>query len=172
LELRRQIRYYYLKFIRMKGEPHELALGMAIGIFAGMMPILPFQTALALTIAFFFKSSKITAALGTWVSNPLNWYFLYYYSYKFGALILGIREQKKVFASITAAIRAGEESMVVAGKILGAGSTFVTAFLLGGLVMGVVFATPSYFIFLKVFRSIRNWRSSRKERRNWRVPDQ
>jgi uncharacterized protein (DUF2062 family) len=156
----------------MKGEPHELALGMAIGIFAGMMPILPFQTALALTIAFFFKSSKITAALGTWVSNPLNWYFLYYYSYKFGALILGIREQKKVFASITAAIRAGEESMVVVGKILGAGSTFVTAFLLGGLVMGVVFATPSYFIFLKVFRSIRNWRSSRKERRNWRVPDQ
>ncbi len=172
MELRRQIRYYYLKFIRLKGEPHELALGMAIGIFAGMMPVVPFQTALAVTIALFFKSSKITAALGTWVSNPLNWYFLYYYSYKFGALILGIREQKTVFASITTAIRAGEESMVVAGKILGAGGSFVTAFLLGGFIMGIVFATPAYFIFLKVFRSIRAWRTSRKERRNWSVPDQ
>ncbi|MCD6297775.1 MAG: DUF2062 domain-containing protein [Deltaproteobacteria bacterium] len=172
MELRRQIRYYYLKLLRLKGEPNELALGMAIGIFAGMMPIVPFQTALAVTIALFFRSSKITAALGTWVSNPLNWYFLYRYSYKLGALILGVREQKAVFASITTAIRAGEESMVVVGKIFGAGGTFVTALLLGGFVMGIVFATPAYFIFLKVFRSIRTWRSSRKERRNWRVPDQ
>ncbi|MBW1704939.1 MAG: DUF2062 domain-containing protein [Deltaproteobacteria bacterium] len=172
MELRRQIRYYYLKFIRLKGEPHELALGMAIGIFAGMMPIVPFQTALAVTIALFFKSSKITAALGTWVSNPLNWYFLYRYSYKLGDFILGIQEQKEVFRSIIAAMRAGEESMVVVGKILGGGSTFVFALLLGGFVMGIVFAIPAYFIFLKVFRSIRTWRRSRKERRNWRVPDQ
>jgi len=62
--------------------------------------------------------------------------------------------------------------MVVVGKILGAGSTFVTAFLLGGFVMGIVFAPPAYFIFLKVFRFIRTWRRSRKERKNWRVPDQ
>jgi len=172
LELRRQIRYYQLKLLRLKGEPHELALGMAIGIFAGMMPIVPFQTALAVTIALFFRTSKITAALGTWVSNPLNWYFLYRYSYKLGDIILGIPEQKEVFSSITDAMRAGEESMVVVEKILGAGSAFVSALLLGGFVMGVVSATPAYFIFLKVFRSIRTWRRSRKERRNWRVPDQ
>ena len=158
--------------MRLKGEPHELALGMAIGVFAGMMPIVPFQTALAVTIALFFRSSKITAALGTWVSNPLNWYFLYRYSYKLGGIILGLPEQNKVFSSITDAMSAGEESMVVVGKILGAGSAFVSALLLGGFVMGIVLASPAYFIFLKVFRSIRAWRRSRKERRNWRVPDQ
>ena len=86
----RQIRYYYLRFIRLRGEPHELAMGMAFGIFSGMMPILPFQTALAVALALFFKGSKIAAALGTWVSNPLNWYFLYYYSYKLGALIYNL----------------------------------------------------------------------------------
>ena len=69
----RQIRYYYLRFIRLRGESHELALGLAFGIFAGMMPIMPFQIALAVALALVFKGSKITAALGTWISNPLSW---------------------------------------------------------------------------------------------------
>ncbi len=71
MKFNRQIRYYYLRFIRLRGQPHDLALGMAMGIFCGMLPIIPFQTALAVTLAIFFKGSKITAALGTWVSNPL-----------------------------------------------------------------------------------------------------
>ena len=52
------------------------------------MPILPFQIALAVLLALIFRGSKIAAALGTWISNPLNWYFLYLYSYKIGAAIL------------------------------------------------------------------------------------
>jgi uncharacterized protein (DUF2062 family) len=172
LEITRLIKYYRLRFVRLKGEPHELALGMAFGVFTGMMPIMPFQTALAVTLAIFYKGSKITAALGTWVSNPLNWYFLYYNSYKLGSLILGLPEKKRVFSSIVAAIEAGEKTMVILGKILGAGSTFVTAFLIGGFIMGVVLAPVAYFIFLHLFKSIRNWRHSRKERKNWRVPNQ
>ncbi len=172
MKFSRQIKYYCLRFSRLKGEPHELALGMALGVFAGMIPIVPFQTAFAITLALFFKGSKIAAALGTWVSNPLNWYFLYFYSYKLGAFILGLTEQKALFRSIMAAVRAGEEYMVIVGKIFGAGSSFITAFLLGGVVMGVISATPAYFIFLNMFRSIRKWRRSRKERRNWRNQDQ
>jgi len=165
LELRRLARYYYLKILRLKGEPHELALGMALGVFSGMMPILPFQTAFAVALAFLFRASKITAALGTWVSNPFNWYFLYYYSYKLGAHLLGLKEQKAVFASIMQAIRAGEEGMVIAGKMLGAGSGFVGSFLLGGFVMGIVAGPVSYYIFLPMFRSARTWRKRRKERK-------
>ena len=88
----RQIRYYYLRFIRLRGDPSELALGMALGVFTGMMPIMPFQIAVAVALALFFKGSKITAALGTWISNPLNWYFLYYANYKLGAFILRLPE--------------------------------------------------------------------------------
>jgi uncharacterized protein (DUF2062 family) len=62
LELKRLIRYYYLRFIRLRGNPHELALGMSFGIFTGLMPILPFQTVLAVALALVFKGSKITAA--------------------------------------------------------------------------------------------------------------
>lgn len=169
MDFQRQIKYYYLRFIRLRGEPNELALGIALGIFSGMMPIIPFQTALAVALAMFFKGSKITAAIGTWVSNPFNWYFLYYYSYKLGAFIFGLPEQNVVFSSIMAAIRSGEQFMPIVGKILGAGSSFVTAFLLGGFIMGIVSAGVSYFIFLHLFKTLRSWRRARREAKAWRT---
>ncbi len=159
----RRLRYYYLRFIRLKGEPNELALGMAFGIFAGMLPIMPFQIAFAVALAMFFKGSKITAALGTWVSNPLNWYFVYYYDYKLGAFLLGLPERKAAFHGIMESIRTGQESMATVAKILGEGGAFVAAFLLGGLILGLLLSPPGYVIFLHFFRYIRRWRLKRKE---------
>ena len=171
VKFERQIKYYYLKLIGLRDEPHELALGMALGVFAGMMPIIPFQTALAITLALFFKASKITAALGTWVSNPLNWYFLYYYSYKIGAFILGLSEKNRAFLSIMASLRQGEEAMVIVGKMAGASGMMIASFLVGGLVMGFVAAIPAYFVFLRVFQKISVWREERRRRKRWkRVP--
>ena len=166
LKPKRLLRYYYLRFIRLRGNPHELALGMSFGIFTGMMPIMPFQMALALALALLFKGSKITAALGTWISNPLNWYFLYYYSYKIGASTFGFTGQEALFSSIMKAVRSGEESMVIVEKIISSGSLMGITFLVGGLIMGIVAAIPSYFVFLVLFKRIRVWRELRREQRN------
>ena len=172
MKFNRQIRYYYLRFIRLRGHPDELALGIAFGIFAGMMPIMPFQIALAITLALFFKGSKITAALGTWISNPLNWYFLYFFSYKIGAWILGLSEKNRGFSSVMEAMRHGEEALSVVGKLASAGSTIIAAFLIGGFVMGFVAAVPSYFIFLKIFQVVRDWREARRHRKLSQLPYQ
>ena len=169
MKFSRQIRYYYIRFIRLRGDPHELALGMCFGIFTGLMPVMPFQMALAVGLALLFKGSKITAALGTWISNPLNWYFLYYFSYKLGAVVLGIHGDKAMFSSIMTSIRLGEDSMVIVEKILTAGGLMGAAFLLGGLIMGVTVSIPAYFIFLYIFRRIRAWRESRRGQRHWHV---
>lgn len=172
MKFQRQIKYTYLRLIALRGEPHELALGVAFGVFSGMMPIVPFQTVLAIALSFFFRGSKITAALGTWVSNPLNWYFIYYYSYRLGASIIGLPEKNAVFSSVMTAVRSGEAPLVIVEKIFGAGTVFVSAFLLGGFIMGIVFGGLCFFIFLPIFKYLRVWRQSRKERKNWRVHDQ
>ena len=164
MKARRLARYYYLRFIRLRGDPHELALGMAFGIFTGMMPIMPFQMALSVALALIFKGSKITAALGTWVSNPLNWYFLYYFSYKLGAWILGMEGYSALFTTIMDMVRSGVESMVIVEKILHSGGLMATAFLLGGVIMGMVVALPSYFVFLYIFKRIRRWRDGGRMR--------
>lgn len=167
MKFSRQIRYFYLRFIRLRGEPHELALGIAFGIFAGMTPIMPFQIALAVTLALIFKASKIAAALGTWVSNPLNWYFLYYYSYKIGASILGVPGKSRIFSSVMVSIRQGEEAIAIIAKIAGAGGTMAAAFIVGGLIMGLAAAIPSYFISLRLFQFIGQWRKKRRKSKYW-----
>lgn len=164
----RQLKYYFLRFIRLRGEPHELALGLAIGIFIGMMPIMPFQLALAVTLALVFKGSKITAIIGTWVSNPLNWYFLYYFSYRIGGALMGLSMKNGSFHSMMTSVQNGEEIMLVLGKIIGAGGTMIFALLLGGFLMGVVVSIPSYFFSLRLFQFIRTWREKRRIHRSWR----
>lgn len=165
MKFNRQLKFYYLRFIRLKGEPEELALGMCLGVFTGMMPIMPFQIALAVTLALLLKGSKVTAAIGTWISNPLNWYLIYLYDYKLGAWLLGVPEKKALFNNIMQAIQGGQGFLVIAGKILEAGSAFAGAFLLGGFILGLLAAPAAYFSFLHFFRYARHWRVKRKRRK-------
>jgi len=160
--LRRRLRYFYLRLIALRGSPGELALGMALGVFVGMMPIMPFQIAIAIALALLFKASKITAAVGTWISNPATWYIVYYYDYKFGSSLLGISPDRAFFSSVMRTLESGESPVYVISKILGAGGTEVAAFLIGGAVIGALISIPSYFIWLGVFKYIRSWRRNRK----------
>ena len=161
MKLSRRAKYYYLRFIRLRGEPRELALGMALGIFAGMMPIMPFHMALSIALALVFKGSKITAVLASWISNPLDWYILYYLNYKIGSFVLEHSKESKDFLSLTESIRNSGQGMEFMKEIVGASGSVIAAFLVGGLIMGVVASVPSYFIFLKVFRYIQSLREKR-----------
>jgi uncharacterized protein len=158
----RQLRYYYWRFIRLRGNPEALALGMALGIFSGLMPIVPFQIALAVFLALLFGGSKITAALGTWVSNPLNWYFVYYLDYRIGAAMLGLPRKNRGVASVMDALQLGEEGMAPVKILFETGGSILAAFVLGGLILGLVLAGVSYPLFLKIFRGIHRWRENRR----------
>ena len=148
--------------MRLRGNPHDLALGIALGVFSGLLPVVPFQTALAVFLALVFGGSKITAALGTWVSNPFNWYLVYSLDYRIGAAILGLSEKSRGFSSVMAAIQRGEEGMGLVQTVLAAGGSIIAAFLLGGLILGFLIAPISYPVFLKVFRAIQQWRETRR----------
>jgi len=158
---RRRFRYIYLRLIRLRGHPHELALGMAFGIFTGMMPIIPFHTIVAVSLSLVFKASKITAAAGVWICNPVTIYLVYKYCYRIGSFILGFDHNTKIVAPVVEAINRGELLDVVA-EILSAGGMVVAPFLLGGIVLGIIFAAPSYFIFFYFFKAFVSWRKSRK----------
>jgi uncharacterized protein len=166
---RKKLKYLYVRLLRLKGEPHELALGMAIGVFAGMMPILPFQIALAVAIALCFRASKITAALGTWISNPLNWYFVYLLDYKIGAYLLGLEGGYEIIKSVMASIYRHDEISVIWNTLFSSGFAIVSALLIGGIITGIVAAVPSYFISIWVFQKIKIWRQKRKGKKAARV---
>ena len=167
MTLKRQIIYLYFRFRRIKAEPEELALGTALGVFSGMIAIVPFQILLALTLAVTFKGSRLMAALFTWYSNPFSWYFIYHYSFKLGALLLGMPGHHELLTPLLTAFRSGEGVMAIIAKIAGAGGSVLASFLLGGIVIGLFLAVPSYFMSLRLFRFLRSWRRARKEHKHW-----
>ncbi|MBW1983033.1 MAG: DUF2062 domain-containing protein, partial [Deltaproteobacteria bacterium] len=48
-------RFWWQEFLRqlqeLRGKPHEISLGMAIGVFISLTPTIPFHTVLAVSLA-------------------------------------------------------------------------------------------------------------------------
>jgi uncharacterized protein (DUF2062 family) len=159
--VRRRLRLLYLRIIRLRGHPDELALGLAFGIGIGMMPIIPFHMIVALTTAILFGSSKITAVAGTWICNPVTVYPIYKYGYKIGVIILGFDHHTMFFMPVTEAI--GQGNYLQATQIiLSGGGMAVATFLLGGIVLGFLAGAPSYALSYYFFKNLHAWRKSRK----------
>jgi hypothetical protein len=117
----------------LNGDPHDVALGMAIGVFIGVTPTIPLHTALALLLAFVFRASKPAAMIGVWISNPLTIPVFYLGSYQVGAWMLGISMPFDLkYDSIMELAKVGLDATL--------------AMLLGGVVIGIPPAVASYYI--------------------------
>jgi len=84
----RRIKVLFKKILTTNDSPHKLAMGFAIGVFWGVMPTFGFAIIFSLPTAVFLKANKVTAILGTFVSNPFTTPFFYAFSYKMGSFIL------------------------------------------------------------------------------------
>lgn len=150
----RTLKYLYLRFIRLKGDPSTLAKGVAIGVFVGQTPTIPFQTAITLALTMIFRAAKIPALLASMLTTP----FTYYASWKIGNWLtpwdlswIRISAAKRVVQS-----EAGlTEILAEFGKL---GMETIFAMLLGGVVWATPFAILSYVVSIKFFWAIRNKR--------------
>lgn len=57
---------------RSSKDPESMARGVGLGLFVGFLPSFGFQIVLALFLAGFFNANRITAMLGTLVTNPFT----------------------------------------------------------------------------------------------------
>ena len=84
------IRKVYERFIRIRGKPREVALGFALGLFIGMTPTIGVQMPIAIFFAALCKWSKLSAAIGVWISNPLTAPLIYGLTYVTGAKLMSL----------------------------------------------------------------------------------
>jgi len=132
---RRRIRQFYDQFISLKGEPKSIALGMALGIFIGVTPTIPFHTALIIVATFILRQNFTVAYLGSWlIMNPLTMPFFYFMQYRLGKYLLGNGDLPIVFNDYTI------------WHIIHMGWCVAYPLLLGGLIMAPFFAIPAYFL--------------------------
>jgi uncharacterized protein len=142
LNLKQSIGRIWSRAKKLKGDPHYVAMGMAIGVFIGATPTIPFHTVLAVGLAFLLRASKPAAVIGVWFSNPFTIPFLYLASYKSGRLLLGngIPYDLK-YDSILELTKAGIDVTL--------------AMLTGGVIIGILPAIAAYIAAKKIFIKIR-----------------
>ena len=63
--LNKRFQTFYEKFISLKGEPAQIAAGLAIGIFVGVTPTIPFHTGIIVLIGLLFRQNITAGYLGS-----------------------------------------------------------------------------------------------------------
>ncbi len=140
LQCLRAIRYYYLRLLRLEGNPKVIARGLACGVFAGCFPWFGFQTIIGVLLAFLLRGNKLAAALGTWVSNPLTYAPLFFFNFKIGQFVLG-----SYFIS--------DEQFTLTddwSKLLNLGTDILISLSVGSFIVGLAAAIATYFLTLSL----------------------
>lgn len=156
---KRSAKYYYLKFMRLKGDPQALALGTAIGTFIGITPTMPLHTVVIILITVVTRSSTIAALLASLlVCNPITYVPQYYLSTVVGNALTPyeltwtrIKEVLDVLLGHPGLVKSME-------ALAGLGYEAVIVLVVGGTVLSLPFAIASYFLSLRFFLRIRQKR--------------
>ena len=143
------IRDFVQRVKNLEGDPHYVAMGLAIGVFIGITPTIPFHTVLAVALAFILRGSKVAAALGVWFSNPITAPIFYWGSYKAGMYLLGN----------PAPFDIKYESIL---ELLDLGIDVTIAMIAGGIILGILPGIASYFIIRKIISTIRLRKASKE----------
>jgi uncharacterized protein (DUF2062 family) len=155
----RATKYYYLRFIRLRGQPSVLARGVAVGTFIGITPTIPFHTILALLLAYIMRGSKIAALLATvTVSNPLTFFLQYYLSFRIGNWLTPRNISWEKMSELMEALSSGanfSESLTALGHM---GLEALIVILVGGFILAIPFTIASYVLSFMFFRAIQQKR--------------
>lgn len=144
MKLRERAQKWYQDLISLKGNPRDLAFGLAIGVFIGVTPTIPFHTLLIVFICFLMKKNITAAYLGSWlISNPVTIPLLYLSQYRLGKCLLGNGYPRCLIQ---------EYSLL---HLIQRGWDMILPLLIGGIIMAPFFAVPTYFIAHKILITVR-----------------
>lgn len=172
IRFKRIIRFHYLRIIRLSTSAHSIALGIALGVFVGALPIIPLQTASVLVLAFIFRANKVSAVICTFYSNVFTLIPFYALLYLVGGFVLhalgmpveresmSLHELMEYFGTI---FKPEDLSM---GELFKQGWRFFLVMMLGGVIIGVPSAFGAYFLGRRGVLSFRSHRARRIMRRH------
>ena len=150
----------YERFVKIRGHPREIALGLALGVFIAMSPFMGLHTAIALCLAALFKWNKISAAIGVWLSNPLTAPVIYSVTWFVGSKITGITLADNLPHTF---------SFKATLQLLYKTPTILSTLTIGGIIVGIPVAIGAYYIAFGVIQKyqeeVREKLKERKARR-------
>ena len=149
MTFRRVLRYHWLKFRRLQEDPRKIAGGIALGVFIGITPTIPFHTVAVLSLAALLRVSPVTAFIGIQIGNPLTVPAIYLAAYKVGQFLL-YRGKPLVFPE-TFSFEAWLNVLWQGG----------VALQVGGVVLAIAPAIVAYFVTLWIVQRYRRRKAAK-----------
>lgn len=146
----RSLHYFYLRFLRLRGSPENIAKGLAAGVFAGLFPLIATQSVVAILIAASIRGNKIVAAAATWISNPFTALPIYAFNFQVGRWLLGSSDRSFSIKNL--------DSWQEMSQL---GTGFLVDLFLGCFVVASICSVATYFLGLRFVRRLRKKRSRR-----------
>lgn len=147
-------RRFIVRILELDDTPREIARGIAIGVFVAMTPTVGIQMITIALLCTIFQGNRLGGVAMAWISNPLTVVPIYWLDYVIGSIILrapmiGKEEIARVI-DLQSSSLFGQffEFLGNLGSLAvsGAGPMF-----LGGIILGIICAVPSYYIALPLF---------------------
>lgn len=146
---KRWTRYWYLRLMRQNSSPKNLAAAMALGMFIGALPIMPFQSVVVIALAFVLRVNKLAAWLATCYSNAATMVPFYYFLFLVGEAVTPFDDV--VF----------DPSHLEMEQLIESGWEVFVVMFSGGLAFGIPATIATYFLSLFIIRRYRQRRAIR-----------
>lgn len=161
MNLTRLRKFYYLKFLRIKGDPQSIAWGSFIGALIGTMPVMPFHTIGIIAICFITRTSAMAGLFASLViSNPFTYIPIYYFSLVIGNFLTPYTVNWAKIHDILEVIITGHFKESVQ-TLANQGPEIIIVMLTGGMVLALPTAILWYVFTLRLFIKIREKRRQR-----------
>ena len=151
-----RVRQLWHKLIHLKESPQQIAGGFSIGIFTSFLPILPFDTPIAMGLAWLFRRNimaAITATSITLVLVPVI-PFIWFAAYHLGKLIIPAKH-------------IGKFSDATLREVLRMGWNVFAATFIGSMIIAAPIALISYVVIKRV---VTKWQLSKQANRHTGSP--
>ena len=144
-------KYYKLRILRIKENPQKIARGFAAGVFAGCLPLMGLQFLVSFLLAMLIRANKLTALMGTWISNPFTYVPLFVLNFKVGKLIINLLiPDYEMEISLDSGQKFTEQ-------FTGLGQEITIALLIGSIIVALFSSVITYYLILFL---LKKWKKS------------
>lgn len=147
--LKEKLYYLYLRFQRLRDNPHKVALGVAISLFINWLPLLGLHTLLIILVCWVFRANILAGLLASFLGNPWTLPAMFWADY-----MLGLKITQALDFSFSGIVPHFMTHIVPAASLLWLERVFFTA-LLGAIPLATATAFVSYGI---TYQMVRQWR--------------
>lgn len=163
--MKKKLRYAWVRLLKSPGAPREIAGGLALGLFVAMLPVMGAQMLVSLALAevlrriFKIRLSRVAAAAGVWLTNPVTAAPLYGLCWLIGRPIARLVLPAHLLAG--ADVQLSISDLTAAGPFL---VELLVGLTIGGILTGVPIAVAGYKLTLRAAHRYQQRKALRRAR--------